>query len=142
MEALRARGVSEALIEELQAMGPSSKAQIKALLTLTDAQLDEYVSLFQGKYAFAQTQAEAELVGLRESTNENIRKLISDAGTELADLETTFQTTMSNIDQQCSSDLNDLAQTYSQKLAEINSDLESKLAQAQQTLAENTQQAK
>lgn len=141
LEALRARGVSEALIEELQAMGPSSKAQIKALLTLTDAQLDEYVSLFQGKYAFARTQAEAELVGLRESTNENIRKLISDAGTELADLETTFQTTMRNIDQQCSSDLNDLAQTYSQKLAEINSDLESKLAQAQQTLAENTQQA-
>jgi len=141
LEALRARGVSEALIEELQKMGPSSKAQIKALLTLTDEQLDEYVSLFQGKYAFARTQAEAELVGLRESTNENIRQLISDAGTELADLETTFQSTMSNIDQQCSSDLNDLAQTYSQKLAEINSDLESKLAQAQQTLAENTQQA-
>lgn len=141
LEALRARGVSEALIEELQKMGPSSKAQIKALLTLTDEQLDEYVSLFQGKYAFARTQAEAELVGLRESTNENIRQLISDAGTELADLETTFQSTMSNIDQQCSADLNELAQTYSQKLAEINSDLESKLAQAQQTLATNTQQA-
>ena len=37
------------LVEELQNMGPSSKAQINALLTLTDEQLSEYVNLFESK---------------------------------------------------------------------------------------------
>ena len=128
---LASRGVGDALIEELQAMGPSTKAQIKALLTLTDEQLTEYVGLFEGKYAFARTKAEEELEGLKNSTAQAIQDLNAQAAIDLDNLEAEFNTSMSNINSQMASDLSDLRDTHNAALAEINADLRDKLTELQ-----------
>jgi len=130
---LASRGVGDALIEELQAMGPSTKAQIKALLTLTDEQLTEYVGLFEGKYAFARTKAEEELEGLKNSTAQAIQDLNSQAAIDLDNLEAEFNSSMSNINSQMASDLSDLRGTHNAALANINADLRDKLTELQVT---------
>lgn len=130
---LASRGVGDALIEELQAMGPSTKAQIKALLTLTDEQLTEYVGLFEGKYAFARTKAEEELEGLKNSTAQAIQDLNAQAAIDLDNLEAEFNSSMSNINSQMVSDLSDLRDTHNAALAEINADLRDKLTELQVT---------
>lgn len=138
LEALKERGVGDELIEELQKMGPSSKAQIKALLTLTDEELTEYVSLFKGKYTFARVEAEKELVGLKDDTSKAIKDLNDQAAKDLAGLEEEFKKTMSNIDSNMASDMSDLKSDYSETLAEINSDLSEKLADLEDTWSTTT----
>ena len=135
---LAARGVGDALIEELQQMGPSSTAQIKALLTLTSAQLDEYVALFQGKYAFARIKAETELVGLKETTIQNIQDLNAQAAIDLQVLEDEFATKMSDININVSNELHNLRQTYSQEVSEIEADLAEKLASIEERFSETS----
>jgi hypothetical protein len=138
LEALKGRGVGDALIEELQSMGPASKAQIKALLQLTDGQLDEYVTLFQGKYAFARIKAETELEGLKQSTNQAIRDLNTQAALDLADLGYEFANSMSEINAQMSDDLSELKDTYTNTISEINADLEEKLTKLKKTFDKST----
>lgn len=138
LDELQARGVSDALIEEIQAMGPASKAQIKALLTLTDEQLDEYVSLFEGKYSLSRIRAEQELEGLKESTNQAIKDLNAQAAVDLDNLTNEFNTTMSEINDNMATDLSDLKTAHEETLAEINSDLSLKLAELKSTWNENS----
>ena len=138
LDALKGRGVGAALIEELQQMGPSTKAQIKALMTLTDEQLNEYVTLFQGKYAFARTKAEAELQGLKADTKQAIQDLNTQAGIDLQNLELEFRDTMSNINIQMSSDLSDLKSAYDTTISEINSELRNKLGELRMEFENST----
>lgn len=138
LTALEGRGVGDALIEELQQMGPASKAQIKALLELTDGQLDEYVLLFEGKYAFARVKAETELEGLKESTKEIIQNLNTQASIDLQNLESEFTNTMSNINSQMADDLSELKSAYKSTLAEINNDLKTKLRELKSEFKSST----
>ena len=138
LDALKGRGVGAALIEELQQMGPSTKAQIKALMTLTNEQLNEYVTLFQGKYAFARTKAEAELQGLKADTKQAIQDLNTQAGIDLQNLESEFRDTMSNINIQMSSDLSDLKSAYNTTISEINSELRNKLGELRMEFENST----
>jgi len=138
LDELAARGVGDALIEELQAMGPSSKAQIKALISLTDEQLDEYVSLFAGKYTFARVKAEQELVDLKNSTDETIKEIITQAGIDLTTLESEFRTSLANIDTQVKTDLASLRKTFNEEIAEINTSLQTSLQEAQTTFSERS----
>ncbi len=123
------RGVGDALIEELQAMGPSTKAQIKALLTLTDEQLTEYVGLFEGKYAFARIKAEEELEGLKNSTTQAVQELNAQAAIDLDNLEAEFTGSMSTINDNMAADMVKLRTTHNEVMAEINRDLQDKLIQ-------------
>ena len=124
---LAGRGVGDTLIEELQAMGPSSKAQIKALITLTDEQLTEYVGLFEGKYAFARIKAEDELEGLKDSTSQTIQELNNQAAIDLNNLELEFSTSMSAINNNMAAEMTDLRTTHDTAMAQITKDLEDKL---------------
>ena len=135
---LAKRGVGDALIKELQAMGPSSKAQIKALLTLTDAQLTEYVGLFEGKYAFARTKAEEELEGLKNSTAKAIEDLNAKAAVDLDALATEFNTAMSKINSDMADGMSKLLTTHNETLAEINTDLQANLTELTTTWAKST----
>lgn len=54
---LSARGVDEGLVEELRKMGPKAGPEIAALNTLTDEQLNEYVSLWRTKNRDAREEA-------------------------------------------------------------------------------------
>ena len=127
LNALAERGVGDKLVEELQKMGPSSKAQIKALLTLTDEQLTEYVSLYEGKYAFARKKAEIELEGLKDSTAKAIQDLNAQAAIDLDALEVEFKDSMTVIDSNMAIDLEKIRATHKEALDAIEFDLVNKL---------------
>lgn len=80
---LAEKGVSKGLIEELQAMGPKAIDKIKALNTMSESRLDDYVDLWIAKHNIAHNQAVYELDGLRMDTDKTINKLNSDAKIEL-----------------------------------------------------------
>lgn len=54
LEALKEKGVSGSLFEELAGMGPDAADEIEALNKLTEAQLNEYISLYEAKKAEAE----------------------------------------------------------------------------------------
>jgi len=61
LQTLKDRGVTSALLSELQSMGPSMAQQIQALTTMTDTELKKYTDLYNQKVALAKTEAEKEL---------------------------------------------------------------------------------
>ena len=83
LNSLSARGLNESLIEELQEMGPSSVAQIKALNSMSDSQLQQYATLWGTKHRLAKEQATNELEDLRIETNNTIKSLKKDMQLEL-----------------------------------------------------------
>lgn len=80
---LAARGVDDGLIAELRDMGPKAGPEIAALLTLTDSQLTEYVSLWRQKAEMAKNEARAQLESQRLETIRQIQELRSQAAEEL-----------------------------------------------------------
>lgn len=75
---LSARGVGEALVEEIKKMGPSAANQLDALLALSDEKLTEYANLYQQKQHLANNQAVEELRALRAETNRQIQESMNE----------------------------------------------------------------
>lgn len=62
INALKGRGLSQTLLEELENQGPKAAAEIAALASLNDAQLAEYQRLYDEKARIAAFQASKEMV--------------------------------------------------------------------------------
>ncbi|MDF2534415.1 MAG: p15 [Bacillales bacterium] len=75
IKALAAKGIDEGLISELKAMGPSAAAEIAALNSLADSELQQYANLWKEKNALARSEAEKELEGLKLDTTKKISEL-------------------------------------------------------------------
>lgn len=75
---LSERGVGDALVEEIRAMGPGAMDQLDALLELSDLKLSEYADLYREKQRLANRQALEELRDLRLETNWEIQKNLSE----------------------------------------------------------------
>lgn len=89
LESLRKRGVAKGLIEELQEAGVDSLADIKLLNSMTDTELDKYVSLWKEKQQLATKEAVREI---DKTTYVNqIKALVNSAGNELDKLEQTYK---------------------------------------------------
>ncbi len=127
LNALENRGISTALMEELQAMGPSAKSQIKALLTLTDEQLTEYDSLFETKFVLANTIAVDELEGLKTETALAIQSLNAQAANDLVGLEAAFLDSLNSIDANLQLDMDKLNTTHNEAMTVIENDLKTQL---------------
>ena len=78
LEELSARGVGDALVEEIRAMGPSAMAQLDALLELSDLKLTEFADLYRRKQRLANYQAMEELQPLRAETNRQIQESLNE----------------------------------------------------------------
>ena len=83
LDSLGGRIGDQALMEELEAMGPKALGELQALNSLTDAQLTEYASLYQQKALLARLQAEEELAGMKEDTVLRIAEMRATANIEL-----------------------------------------------------------
>ncbi|EON72255.1 phage SPP1 structural protein [Lysinibacillus sphaericus] len=83
IHALAGKGIEKGLLAELQAMGPNAYAEIEALNNMTASELGQFNDLWKTKTALARSQAEAELVGLREDTNKQVEALKNDTKTQL-----------------------------------------------------------
>lgn len=92
LEQLAARGVDDGLIAELEQMGPKAAAEIAALNSLTDTELNEYQWLWKTKNQLAREQAVEELEGLKNETVLKIQELNREAEIELNNLQMQFET--------------------------------------------------
>lgn len=97
LKQLAARGVEDGLIAELEKMGPGASAEIEALTKLTDGQLGEYQALWKWKHQLARQQATAELEGLKEDTQQQLRELREAANTQLNQLTSEFNAKIKQI---------------------------------------------
>lgn len=89
LESLRKRGVAKGLIEELQEAGVDSLADIKLLNSMTDTELNKYVSLWKEKQQLATKEAVREID--KTTYINQIKSLVNNAGNELDKLEQTYK---------------------------------------------------
>ena len=80
---LAARGVDEGLIEELRQMGPKAGPEIAALNTLTDEQLNEYVTLWRDKNQAAREEAVNQLQQQRVEMQQKLTEIRMAASEQL-----------------------------------------------------------
>ena len=121
---LSERGLSSELVGELQEMGPSAIAQIKALNSMSDSELEKYAALWSIKHAQAREQAVGELEGLRIETQNSIAQLRVDAERELDDYRATWQTKMNQVTIDANRELEELRQAFGEKVGLIKKDTE------------------
>ena len=126
---LSARGVDSDLIAELQEMGPSAIEEIRALNSMSDDELEKYVSLWSIKHAQARDQATSELEGLRVETQEQIAQLRADAAVELEEYRLTWQSEMAQLEEDTSRQLASLRQEFSENVGLIKRDTEAKMTE-------------
>ncbi|MEK4700361.1 hypothetical protein MKX47_12260 [Solibacillus sp. FSL R7-0668] len=83
---LQSFGLDEALLKELQNMGPKAAAEINALANMSSQQLSEYEQLWKTKMDLAGAQATNELASAREDMENEIIKLRENAIVEIEKL--------------------------------------------------------
>lgn len=77
----------QALMEELEALGPKALGELQALNDLSEEELTKYVDLYNQKFELARDQATHELSGMKEDTVNRIDEMREAANKELAILE-------------------------------------------------------
>lgn len=108
-------------------MGPSAIAQIKALNSMSDSELEKYVSLWSIKHSQARAQAVSELEDLRIETQNNIAQLRVDAEQELEDYRSVWQTKMDQITIETNAELEQLRKDFGEKVGLIKTDTETEM---------------
>jgi phage-related minor tail protein len=83
IKSLASKGIDEGLLEELRLMGPKAYAEIAALNTLTDEELQVYAALWKEKNELARIQATEELSGLKNDTQVKIEELRQQTAADL-----------------------------------------------------------
>ena len=107
---LSARGIlSDELLQELADMGPSAVATVVALNSLSDSDLQAYMTAYNKKADVSHRQAEHENEGLRQEVDEEILTAQQQAAHELHDLRTDFDTNTGKITGSISGGLRTLA---------------------------------
>lgn len=119
LKSLAAKGVSGELLEELQEMGPSSIANVRALNGMTSTQLTQYVNLWSTKHRQAKDQATSELEGMRVETQKQIAQLKVDAANDLEEYKKVWQTKMSELDESLQKTLKDLETDFHKSIGLI-----------------------
>ena len=127
INSLASKGIDDALLDELRKMGPSSSAEIEALNSMTDEQLDQYVELWRSKHQLAADQATFELQGMREETNETIEQLKKDAETELEEYRATWNNQMQQLNNETDQKLAELKRNWLQQIEDLDTETQDKL---------------
>ena len=94
---LQTKGVGKGLIEELRAMGPKSTAEIKALNSLSNAELTQYKRLWNKKHTVARKQAEIELADLRYKSMAQVKMLEVSTADHLIQYRNTWETQIAQL---------------------------------------------
>lgn len=95
--ALAERGLDEGLLAELQQMGPKSAAEIAALTTLSDEQLQQYTALWKNKSSLARQQAIGELESMRIDTANQIILLQEETAKKLESYKNEWTNSMAKV---------------------------------------------
>lgn len=108
LEELGKKGLSDALMEELSAMGPDAAANIYSLNQMTAEQLAEYNKLWTQKNDLANSQAIKDNAGLLAETNKEITNLRTEAQSELNALNADYRAALQELNTGISSELKNL----------------------------------
>lgn len=127
LNTLSERGLDSALIEELREMGVKSVAEMEALASATDEQLENLEKLWRIKHSTANEIAADELEDLRDQTQESIEKLREDAAKELDEYTNTWQTEMEQLNTDTAAKLEELRKTFAEKVGIIKTDTQSEM---------------
>lgn len=108
LEELGKKGLSDALMEELSAMGPDAAANIYSLNQMSAEQLDEYNKLWEQKNTLAHSQALKDNEDLLKETNSEIINLRTEAQAELNALNADYRAALQELNTGISSELRNL----------------------------------
>ena len=122
LDQLSARGLNSDLIDELQEMGPSAIAEIRALTQMSDSELGQYATLWSTKHEEAKKRATAELEDLRIETQSQIQALRDQADIELAEYNKTWNEKMSELEDSLNRSLDDLETDFKKSVGLIKTD--------------------
>ena len=136
LDQLSARGLNEALIEELQEMGPDAVAELRALNDMSDSELAQYANLWFEKYQLAKDRAVQELEDTRLQTAEEIADLEEIADHALSGYENTWDEHLQEINQNAKESAEQLTTDFLTELGIIKPETE-KIMQEMVTLANN-----
>lgn len=136
LDSLSARGLNEGLVEELQDMGPSAIAEIKALSSMSDSQLQQYAILWSDKHKLAKNKATEELENLRIETNTAIKALRKQANNDLNDYLSDWNDRMDELNENTEKQLEKLTREYKEKVGIIRVDTESQMREMGKSVSE------
>lgn len=134
----------QALMEELEAMGPKALGELQALNSLSAAELDKYSALYKQKTAIAVAQATHELAGLKADTETRITEMREVANKELSVLEKEWVTKIESITKSTDTELKTLKQVginAGQGLLNGLASMESSLVAKATSIAESVKRA-
>lgn len=94
---LERRGVGGDMLDELRGMGTDAAGEIALMAQMTDAELDEYISLWKEKQRLARKEAKRELEPMLDDTEEQIRLMREEASRQLAEYKAEFVSSMAEI---------------------------------------------
>ena len=97
LDSLEGKGLSSAIIGDLQEMGVSQLADLRLLNEMTEEQLLQFASLYEQKNILASERAVQELAGMRQEAETEIQELIKDANAELDRLESDYMKGLAEI---------------------------------------------
>ena len=133
LDSLSARGLNESLVEELSEMGPSAIAEIKALSSMSDSQLQQYATLWSTKHKQAKNKAVEELGDLRIETNAEIRNLKIQANQDLDEYCNLWNEKMKTLNENTSEQLDKLRKEFNKKVGLIKSNTEAGIKNMSET---------
>ena len=136
LDSLSARGLNEGLVEELQDMGPSAIAEIKALSSMSDSQLQQYAILWAEKHKLAKTKATEELENLRVETDSTIKAIRDHARCDINKAIADYESDLEKLDKTTNKQLEKLTQEYEEKVGIIRVDTESQLREMGKSVSE------
>lgn len=119
---LTKKGMDEGLLQELKDMGPKSLDQIKALNTLSSAELTQYVLLWREKHEQASEQAIEELEGMRVDTEIKIKELNDQASKDLDTYKTTWVTKIAELTKGVKTEFTDLNTDIAKSISTLKTD--------------------
>lgn len=133
LDSLSARGLNESLVEELSEMGPSAIAEIRALSSMSDSQLQQYATLWSTKHKQAKNKAVEELEDLRIETNTEIRNLKIQANKDLDEYCNLWNEKMKTLNEDTSEQLDKLRKEFNKKVGLIKSNTEAEIKKMSET---------
>ncbi|MEK4128548.1 phage tail tape measure protein [Solibacillus sp. FSL W8-0474] len=110
IEKLSEKAIDKGLLAELREMGPNALPQLIALNNMTSSQLTQYSNLYKEKSKLARTQAETEMIGMKNDTDKQITELRNAANKQLDTLKNEWDTKIKSLTKTTATELSSLKQ--------------------------------
>lgn len=143
ISALKGKMGDTELFKAIQEMGVSSLAQVKAINSMTEEQLQQYVDLYNKRQELAKEQATSELgaevvAEMQEAYKtykESVEALGATVKKKYKDIDTTITNTMKNTDKITSEKMNTMVSTFKNGTKSIANVIETKFSAVANTIA-------